>query len=388
MTIKLPFAEICLAALAAMAAGCGKAPDGDVAADDSGGANFARGEAALANNDLATASVEFAAAAQKCETNFEARINLAIIGLRLGNVDGAAKAAAEARTLRPDSAEALLVDGQSAYLKQDYPRAIADFNVVAKTSALPAEMRSDALSSRAVVEIAMEDYDAARITLFTALRLNPKNPAAHYHLGYVYRDKYHFDAAALDRFTAAAGQMDAGDERTQKLRREVIPALLGKLQRETASRPGAKDRKPADAAKLVAEGNDLRAKKRITNAVKKYEAAMKADPFSSEAALKYADLLSQNLPKGATERKKAAEKILGAYRVAIDERPGNQTAYLKAAQLAYNCEMWSTAAMFMDRALAYSHENVKALDLLISSLRKAGKKKQAEMWNAYRQSLK
>lgn len=388
MTIKLPFAEICLAALAAIAAGCGRAPDAAADADDSGGANFARGEAALANNDLATASVEFAAAAQKCETNFETRINLAIIGLRLGNVDEAAKAAAEARTLRPDSAEALLVDGQAAYLKQDYPRAIADFNVVAKESSLPAEMRSDALSSRAVVEIAMADYDAARITLFTALRLNPKNAAAHYHLGYVYRDKYHFDAAALDRFTAAAGQMSADDERAQKLRRDVIPALLGKLQQETASRPGAKDRKPTDAAKLIAEGNDLRARKRITNAIKKYEAAMKADPFSSEAALKYADLLSQNLPKNATERKKSAEKILGAYRVAIDGRPSSQPTYMKAAQLAYNCEMWSTAAMFMDRALAYSHENVKALDLLVASLRKAGKKKEAAMWDAYRKGLK
>lgn len=388
MTIKLPFAEICLAALAAIAAGCGGAPDAAADADDSGGANFAHGETALANNDLATASVEFAAAAQKCETNFEARINLAIIDLRLGNVDEAAKAAAEARTLRPDSAEALLVDGQAAYLKQDYPRAIADFNVVAKESSLPAEMRSDALSSRAVVEIAMADYDAARITLFTALRLNPKNAAAHYHLGYVYRDKYHFDAAALDRFTAAAGQMSANDERAQKLRRDVIPALLGKLQQETASRPGAKDRKPADAAKLIAEGNDLRARKRITNAIKKYEAAMKADPFSSEAALKYADLLSQNLPKNATERKKSAEKILGAYRVAIDGRPSSQPTYMKAAQLAYNCEMWSTAAMFMDRALAYSHENVKALDLLVASLRKAGKKKEAAMWDAYRKGLK
>lgn len=388
MTIKLPFAGICLAALAALAAGCGKSPDGDAAADDSGSANFARGEAALANNDLATASVEFAAAAQKCETNFEARINLAIIGLRLGNVDEAARAAAEAKTLCPDSAEALLVDGQAAYLQQDYPRAIADFNVVARESSLPAEMRSEALSSRAVVEIAMEDYDAARITLFNALRLNPKNAAAHYHLGYVYRDKYHFDDAALDRFTAAAGQMAAGDERAQKLRREVIPALLGKLQQETASSPGAKDRKPSEAAKLIAEGNDLRARKRITNAIKKFEAALKADPFSSEAALKYADLLSQNLPKGATERKKAAEKILGAYRVAIEGRPSNQSTYMKAAQLAYNCEMWSTAAMFMDRALSYSHENVKALDLLVASLRKAGKKKEAAMWDAYRKSLK
>lgn len=387
MTIKMPFAGICLVALAAMTAGCGGASDGETAANDDGCANFARGEAALANNDLATASVEFAAAAQKCETNFEARLNLALIGLRLGSVEEAARAAAEARTLRPDSAEALLVDGQAAYLKEDYARAIADFNTVAKEPSLPASTRSDALASRAVVEIAMKDADAARISLFKAIRLDRRNAAAWYHLGYVSRDVYHFDEAALMHFRMAAALMKANDERTLKLTRDMIPAIQGKLQQENASRPGAKTRNSAAAAKLIAEGIDLRSKKRTTNAIRKFKAAMEADPFSPEAALQYATTLSANMPKDAAEARKSAEKALGAYRVVIDATPYRKH-FLNAARLAYKYRMYIQAATIMERAISHDPADADGLDVLIASLIKSGKKKQAEMWEAYRQSLK
>ena len=82
------------------------------------------------------------------------------------------------------------------------------------------------------------------------------------------------------------------------------------------------------------------------------------------------------------------DKALAAYRAAIDQRPGRQDYYLAAARLAYANKRWSTAVQIMDRAVAHDPEKRATLDLLIASLLKAGKAKQAEAWKAYRAELK
>ena len=63
-------------------------------------------------------------------------------------------AAKEAVALDPTSAEARLVEGQTAYLAKDYARANASFSVVADARELPKPMRAQALASRAVAELA------------------------------------------------------------------------------------------------------------------------------------------------------------------------------------------------------------------------------------------
>lgn len=380
-----------LAALLAVGLiGCGgeEQPDPALEVIDDGTEDFEKGKTALENNELKIAAGFFTEAATKCETNFEARLQLAIVNLRLGDVEGATAAASEALSVCPESAEALLVDGQAAYLKQDYARAVKDFNAVAQAKSLSKQLQSEALAARSVVEIAQKNVDAARITLFQAKRLNPLNASAWYHLGLISRDTYHFTEAALEQFQMAARLMGARDERAKKLSRDVIPALRTQLQQAAVAKPGVDRRDPGAAAKLIAEGDALRKKKRIRDAIKKYAEACKTDPLSDKAALPYAELLAANVPRDAKAAAETVSKALEAYRTVIDQNPSTQAYYLQAARLAYKYEQYMQCAAIMDRAISHDPENKQTLDLLVASLIKTGKTKQAEMWKAYRQGLK
>ena len=109
--------------------------------------------------------------------------------------------------LDPACAEAKMLDGQIAYLARDYARAKRNFDEVAATKSLPAELRSQALSARAVMEIAANMFDRARLTLWRAVRIDRRNAAAWYHLGHLSRDTYRFEDAALEQFEMAGRLM-------------------------------------------------------------------------------------------------------------------------------------------------------------------------------------
>ena len=322
-------------------AGCGGSEKTPTPADD-GSAAVAKGMAELQAQNVQGAIASFKKAAQACETNFNARLQLSLALLRLGEISAAELAVKEALALDPDSAEARLAEGQVAYLKKDYARAIETFAAVAAETSLPATMRSDALASRGVVELAQGAGDSARVSFLRAMRLNRRNASAWYHLGVLSRDTYRFTEAALEQFEMAARFSDPREERTKKISRDIIPALRSARMAATASKPGVAKRDPAASAKLLAEGEKLQQKKQIRAAIKKYEAAFNADPLSDAAA----------------------------------------------ARLAYTNQRWITAVQIMDHAVAHDPENRTTLDLLIASLQKAGKGKLAEIWKAYRAEVK
>lgn len=369
--------------LSAFVAGCGDAPKGPELPPDDGSADFARGQAELEKQNLPAAAAAFESAARKNATNFEARVQVALVNLRLGEIDAADAAAADAIAVEPESAEARLVSAQAAYLKKDYRRALEAFDAVAAEKSLPAALRSDALVGRGVVEMAQNASDEARISFIRAMRANRRSAAAWYHLAVLARDIYRFNEAALEQFEMASRFSDPRDARAKKLSRDVLPALRKAIASASARKPGADKRDLAAAAKLLAEGEALQKKKMIRGAIKKYEAALKADPLSDAAALKVATLVALNDKTAA-----GVDKALGAYRTVIDQQPQKQANYLAAARLAYENKRWATAAAIMDRAIAHDPENRQTLDLLIASLQKAGKTKQAECWKAYRAEVK
>ena len=306
----------------------------------------------------------------------------AIDKLASGETDAADEAVRKALELMPDSAEAMLVDGQVACLKGDYARAAKSLNAVVSEKSLPAALRADALVARAVTEIKQGNFDAARLSLFRALHLNRRNVAVWYHLGLLSRNTYHFDEVAVEQFEMAARLSDPKDERTKKISQEIRAARAA-LTEAAASNPNAGKRDASAAAKLLADAETLRKKRMIRQAIKKYEAAFAADPFSYRAARETAYLVSLN-----DKTQDGVDKALRAYRAAIDLKPAVQDNYYEAAQLAYANKRWTTAVSILDRAIAHDPENFKTLDLFIAALQKAGKGKQSEAWKAYRQELK
>lgn len=363
--------SILAALVVALVAGCGK---------DDGAADFEKGMAAYAVRDLSAAAGFFGKAAEKNPTNLTARIKLALVNIDLGEMPSAQAAIDSAFAIDPYSAEAKLVDGQIAFYTRDYARAMKDFDAVAGASQLPAAMRSQALSERAVVEISENHFDSARLALWRAVRLDWKNAAAWYHLGHLSRDTYRFENAALEQFEMA-GRLIKDPERAKAVAHKVIPALRESLRAKMASKPGASKRDPSAAAKLVAEGEAL-AKKDPKKSAKKFIEAYGKDPLSYAAAWNCAKAISATAKTDAD-----VEKAMAAFQDAIDVRPNSQEMYRTAAEAARTHGKHMRAAKFLSQALAHDHANKATLKAYVQALRRLGRSSDAKLYETYLKEL-
>ena len=347
--------QICsLALLAACVAGCGKDP--------------------ATNAETLAAPVE--------KPDFDTLMRTAVDGIAQKDADAAASASAQALALQPESAEAHLLAGQAACLRQDYDEARAQFTSVIKAKSLPAALRAKAYVGLGTVDFVQHDADAARFSFLQARRLDSRNEAAWYYLGMIYRDTCRFTEAALEQFQIFARLSRPDEPHAESVVRKVIPDLRAAIQRAAAEIPGAATRKPEAAAKLLAEAQELEEKKRLAQAKKKYAAAFEADPLSYPVALGYARLL-----KRTETTAEGVDKALLAYRAVIDQRPAVQKNSLEAARLAYANRRWATAVRIMDRAVAHDPQNKESIDVLIGALMKAGNDKLAKAWGEYRKDL-
>ena len=362
---------ILVACAAAFLCGCDK---------DDGSADMEKGAAAYAARDLRAAAASFTAAADKNPTNFTARMKLALINMDLGEMPAAKAAVENALAVDPASAEALFIDGQIAYYMKDYARAKKDFDEVAQSSQLPAEIRSQALAARAVMEIAGNLFDRARLTLWRAVRLDRKNAAAWYHLGHLSRDTYRFEDAALEQFEMA-GRLMKDPARARAIARDTIPALREALRVKIATKPGAAKRDPGAAAKLVSEAEAL-AKKEPKKSAAKYAEAYAKDPLSYAAAWNYAKTLVASAKTDAD-----VTKALVAFQDAIDQRPNSQDTYRTAARAALNRNKPMRAEKFLSQALSHDPENKQTLEIYVQTLRRLGKTPEANLYGAYLKEL-
>ena len=215
--------------LVALIAGCGK---------NDGTSEFEKGEYAYSVRDYGAAAMFYREAAAKNPTNFTARLRLAISLMNRGDLTGAKAAVDSARALKQDSAEAVFIDGQLAYLTKDYKRAKDAFDAISGTKSLPLSIRSQALSARAVMEIAAGAFDRARVSLWRAMRMDRRNAAAWYHMGHLSRDTYRFNDAAIAQFGMASRLMK-DPVRAKEITRDVIPALHESLRSKMAAKQGA-----------------------------------------------------------------------------------------------------------------------------------------------------
>ena len=344
--------------------------------EDDGSADFAKGEAAYAVRDLRAAAAGYGAAADKNATNFTARIRLALVNIDLGELPAAKAAVDSALAVDPGSAEARLVDGQIAYLERDYARAKKDFEEVVSAKQLPGELRSQALAARAVMEIAANLFDQARLTLWRAVRLDRRNAAAWYHLGHLSRDTYRFEDAALEQFEMS-GRLMSEPARAKAIARDTIPALRESIRAKFATKPGAAKRDPGAAAKLVSEAEVL-AKKDPKKAAAKFAEAYAKDPLSYSAAWNHAKALA-----GTAKSDADVTKALIAFQDAIDQRPNSQDTYRTAAREALKHGKVMRAEKFLSQALAHDPENKVTLDLYVQTLKRLGKTVEARLYEAY-----
>ena len=349
--MKRLFLACPLVVLAACIAGCGKEPAAEAAAS----AAPARGP------------------------DFDTLMRTAVAGVAQKDAAAATASATKALELQPESAEAHLLAGQAACLRQDYDEARAQFSSVVKVKTLPNVLRAKAYVGLGTVDYVQHEADQARISFLQARRLDNSNEAAWYYLGMIYRDIFHFEEAAQEHFQMFVGLSAKSDNpRTKKVKEEILPELYS----NAAARAKARTGNAGKAAALIQEAQAQRDKNRLTEAVKKYAEARKADPQSDVAALGYAQLVTST-----DKTAEGARKAIQAYHDVIALKPGGLDYYLKAAQLARAFDFKIQAVEIMNRAIAHHPQNITALDQLIAALLKTGNDKLAKAWGEYRRDL-
>ena len=314
--------------------------------------------------------------------NFDSLMRQLVDAVAQKDAAKAADAAAKALELQPESAEAHLLAGQAACLGGDYAQAREQFSSVIKEKSLPAALRAKAYAGLGTVEFERHDAESARILFLHALLLDYKNAAARYYLARIYRDD-HFYEAAEEQFVLFTRMSKPGDALAAKVTAEDMPELKRTGESKRAARFGAGGGNAEQAAKLIQEAQALEGKKQFTDAAKKYDAARKADPRSYVATRGYARLAK------FAEKKDGTRKAIRAYCDAIALKPQSEENYLEAARLARESdqEFRIQAVEILNHAIAHHPQSTRALDLLISALRKTGNTKLSNAWDEYRRAL-
>ena len=347
---------------------------------DDGRVDFEKGEAAYAAHDLGAAAACFKLAAEKNATNLVARIRLAAVNVDLGEIPAAKAAIESAIAIDPDFAEARLLEGNIAYLAKDYAKAKRNFADIIAEKSLPGELRSKAFVSQAVMEITANMFDRARVSLWRAVRLDRRNAAAWYHLGYLSRDTYRFDSAALEQFQMASRLMK-DPARVKSVTRDTIPMVMESLRAQMANKSGASKRDPGAAAKLVAEG-EAAMKANPKGAAAKFAEAYAKDPLSYTAAWNFAKTRMETAKSDSD-----ISQTLTAFQDAIDQRPNSQITYRTAAKFALSRKRPIVAEKFLSQALAHDPEDKNTLSSYVQTLRRLGKTGDAKLYEAYLKEL-
>jgi Tfp pilus assembly protein PilF len=234
--------------------------------------------------------------------------------------------------------------------------------------------------SQAVLELTADMFDRARVSLWRAVRLDRRNAAAWYHLGYLSRDTYRFEDAALEQFQMASRLM-TDPVRVKAVMQDIIPTIRESLRAKIAGKPGAATRDPGAAAKLVTEGEGL-VKRDPKKAAAKFAEAYAKDPLSYAAAWNFAKAKDESAKSDAD-----IARVLTAFQDAIDQRPNSQLTYRTAAQFALNKRRPIRAEKFLSQALAHDPEDKRSLGLYVQTLRRLGKTAEAKLYDMYLKEL-
>ena len=370
--------DILAAAALAAVAGCG---------EKDGSAEYAKGAKLFDKKEFDAAAAEFSKCVALAPENVDAKLMLARTMTALGDLPKAVKAAEDALALEPKAVDARLLAAETAFYARDYKKARKHFGGVANDVSLPVETRSAGECGLAVVDIAdmaggnMEfNRESARIHLFTAIRLDPRNAPARYHLGLLYRDSFGYSEAALDQFELYARLDKTDTDRISRVRSKIIPGLKDAIAKNPVRKSATRD--SAASAKALRRAEEAVAKKQFKTARLRYADAYKADPLNHLAAAGLADAWYASEPTKA-----GAAEAFKYCKIACALRQGSKELLMKAGDYAKKCGNSAGAVEAYSRAVAASPNDVASARALAEAYAKNGKPRVGELFKRYGGSL-
>ena len=366
--------DMLAAAALAVLAGCG---------EKDGSAEYAKGAELFDKKEFDAAAAEFSKCIALRPDNVDAKLMLARTMTALGDLPKAVKAAEDALALEPKATDAKMLAAETAFYARDYKKARKHFGEIANDVSLPVETRSAGECGLAVVDIGdmaggnMElNRESARIHLFTAVRLNPRNAPARYHLGLLYRDSFGYSEAALDQFELYA-RLDRKDtNRVARVRAKTIPELKDAIAKNPARRVERRD--SAASAKELRRAEEAVAKKQFKTARLRYADAYKADPLNHLAAAGLADAWYASEPTKA-----GAAEAFKYCKAACALRPNSKEYLMKAGDYARKSGNAAGAVEAYSRAVATSPNDIGAIRALAEAYANNGKPRVGELFKRY-----
>lgn len=291
---------------------------------------------------------------------------------------------------RPDDVPVIQASAQEAYAKGDWQAATKAYSRLAFDETLPLAVQSVGWTGKGIVDYRRmgedgappELRDTARASFLHAVRLDRMNPVPRYHLGLLYRNEFGFNQAALEQFQvyAALKKNDVEDIHVARALSHIAE-LKAEIAREQSARKGADRRNPSACASALQRGDAAFRKRQYKTARFAYDAALKADPLSYDAA----ERLGQCWER--TDRTKyGMEQAYECYKQASSLRTYAKTL-VAAAELAVKLDKRASAVALYSRAVAASPTDKTAIDGLIRALRKTGDAKSATAYQRYRDGL-
>lgn len=361
----------CVCAVLLVLAGCGP---------KDGKKEYEQGKEAYELRDLPKAAKLFEESLACAPENVDRLMYLARVKLDLGELPAAKDLVGRAALLAEDDVDVRMLSAQIAWHMKDYAAAAAIFTALAEDNQLEPGIRSQAYAGLGVVETTCDNYHLARIAYLRAIRLNRRNAAAWYHLGFLYRDSFAYLEAALEQFEIYVRLEEEASPRVQKIQKTTIPELKEQIAHVATERPGVAKRNSAASSAALAKAESEMKKGLFKAARQSYQTALDADPLSYPAALGLA----------RAWEKTDSSKAFDYYRTACTLNPSAVKTFITTGALAVKLGYQSQAVEIYSRAVAASPMSYDAIDGLIRALRKVGGDKNraaAQAYQLYRESI-
>lgn len=354
-------------------AGCG-ANDGS---DD-----YREGYASFVAGEMAAAEESFTDCLKHAPQNVDALLMLTRTELRLGEIPKARAAVAKAEELAGGDPDVLELSAQVAYQEKDFKKARELYSRLAANAEFGTGVQSRGYAGLGVLDYAgmtagthEESAARARTAFLTAIRLDFRNASAHYHLGRLYYDIFHYSTVAKAEFELFVGLAPQDEERTKRVKGKLIPEAQARIEADRLQRPGAGKRDSAACAAALDKGAAAKAKGQIKDARQHYATALAADPLSAPAAL------------GLAACAESAREALKYYKIACELSPSMRQALVALGDCAVKAGSPAVAEEAYSRAAAVAPKDAAVLRQYVAALRKNGKVRVADVYQRYLDTL-
>ncbi|MFO7936296.1 MAG: tetratricopeptide repeat protein [Kiritimatiellia bacterium] len=339
--VKLSLTSIALLSLSLLC-GCGSgAPE----------SLLKKGLAGFEREDYSKAIHLLTKASKEIKNSEELYYTLGLSYLHLGDMDKALDALNKTLDLNPTHYESLICCGQIAYHKNELDSARKYYGLVLEM-ADDANKRAVLFTSMALAESGLKNKRTARLYLIRALDCDRSYAPAYYNLATLYRDKFGFLEEALhyfEKFIEFADEDDAHFDKAEK----HIKRLRDNLARKDAK---VKIKRDAEKAfKLLREGVVHQTEKNYRDAIKSYDAALRADPFAFSAA--YGRAM-------AWQKLNNSREALKAFKKAVEINPDHRDSYARAVTIALQLKRYSEGLALLDKAIARTPDYPSWYDLM------------------------